>query len=122
MISLSGKAMLASLVFRVTPEMYSVTRKSVPFWVSKSKTVAMFGWFRRERVRASLRNRLRAASSASVPAAKTLMAAFLPVRALMVTAIDHAYAPSPDLLYDPVVTQHLADTESGRRHYENVTD
>ena len=58
----------------VTPGMNSNTRKSTPSWVSKSCTVAMLGWFNSDSARASLRKRLRAASSANVPAGRTFTA------------------------------------------------
>ena len=58
----------------VPPGTYSITRKSAPSWVSKSKIVATPGWDRRDSTCASRRKRWRAASSSSAPRDSTLIA------------------------------------------------
>jgi len=96
-VSLSEKSVspLASLASRVIPAMYSVTRKSTPFWVPNSCTVAILGWLRRARDKASLRNCLCAESSAKGTGEQDFYG--------NISAVYHAHAAGADLLHDPVV-------------------
>jgi len=75
------------------PVTSSITRKSRPSAVSKSRSVATCGWLRRERASASFRNRLRAASSRG--ALGQDLQGHVTVELLVAGAVDLAHAARP---------------------------